>query len=71
MDEICFAIMLLAFIWLIFELIYEFGPIVILLLLTGIGAFIVAVMTLVGIRATWKPIALFVLAAYAMLTFTH
>ena len=66
MDEILFAVMLLAFIWLIFELIYEFGPIVIILMLTGIGAVIVAVMTLIGIRSTWRPIALFVLASYSM-----
>ena len=50
---------LAAGLWLLGILFLDFGPIVIFLFVTVIGNFMLAIMTLIDIKRTWKPVLLF------------
>ncbi len=71
MEALFMVGMLIAFFWLMAILFSDFGPIVIVLFFTVLGDVVLAIMTLIDIRSTWRPLALFFGCSVGMAMFIH
>lgn len=58
MEAIVVIPIIIGFFWLMGILFVDFGPIVIILFISVIGNFVLAIMTLIDIKRTWKPLLL-------------